>query len=295
MNYKKISGFADEICLDFRDQLTAVKKMGMNYICIRTANGKSIADFTPEEAESNLLPLLKEYEISVSSLGSPIGKIDINDEVSYVKQLMQLENLCKICHILDCKYIRVFSFYIPQDQDPDSYRDEVISKLKRFEEVARQYSVVLLHENEKDIYGDVGSRCLEILKAINSPNLAAAFDFANFVQCGEDPEKCWDLLKEYVDYIHIKDAVYSNRENVLCGTGDGQILPILKDAFEKEAYEGFLTLEPHLVIFSSLSGLEKGNPHDVILKNKFSSGEEGYQAQYQALLSILDQISTPEV
>ena len=100
---------------------------------------------------------------------------------------------------------------------------------------------------------------------------------------------------KYVDYIHIKDAVYSNRENVLCGTGDGQILPILKDAFEKEAYEGFLTLEPHLVIFSSLSGLEKGNPHDVILKNKFSSGEEGYQAQYQALLSILDQISTPEV
>ena len=49
------------------------------------------------------------------------------------------------------------------------------------------------------------------------------------------------------------------------------------------------------MIFSSLSTLEKGNPHDVVLKNRFSSGEEGYQAQYEALLDILKQITLPEV
>ncbi len=295
MIYQKISGFADEICPDFRKQLSSVKKMGMRYICIRSANGKNIAEFTPEEAEKELLPLLKEFMIGVSSLGSPIGKIDINDEIAYVRQLMQLENLCQICHILDCKFIRIFSFYMPDGQDPAVYQSEVISKMQRFEELARRYSIVLLHENEKGIYGDTGIRCLDILKSIDSPNLAAAFDFANFVQCKEDPEKCWNLLKDYVDYIHIKDAVYFNNENVLCGTGDGQILPILKDAFENQGYEGFLTLEPHLVIFTALSTLEKANPHDVILKNKYASGEEGYEAQYQALLSLLEGISRAEV
>lgn len=290
MNYQKISGFSDEICPDFRQQLKAVKRMGMNYICIRSANGKNIADFTPGEAETQLLPLLKEFEIGVSSLGSPIGKIDIRDEEAFAHQLMQLENLCKICHILDCRYIRIFSFYMPEDEDPAAYKDQVVAKMRRFVELADQYDVVLLHENEKGIYGDIGSRCQQIFEAITSPRLLAAFDFANFVQCGEDPAVCWDLLKDQVAYIHIKDAVYTNKENVLCGTGDGKILPILKDAFENKGYDGFLTLEPHLVIFTTLSSLEKANPHDVILKNKYASGEEGYEAQYRALLSVLDQI-----
>jgi len=295
MSYPYISGFADEICLDFRQQLQALTKMGMNYICIRTASGKNIAEFTPDEARDVLLPVLKEFNVRVSSLGSPIGKIGIRDEAAFELQMKQLENLCQVCHILDCRYIRVFSFYVPQDEDPAIYRDEVMAKLKQFEALASRYDVILLHENEKDIYGDTGARCLDILESVTSPHFAAAFDFANFVQCQEDPEVCWNMLKKYVSYIHIKDAVYSTRENVLCGTGDGKLLPILKDAFENSGYHGFLTLEPHLVIFSSLSTLEKGNPHDVVLKNKFSSGEEGYQAQYEALLDILKQINLPEV
>ena len=299
MDYQKISGFADEICRSFEDQLDAVRRMGMKYICIRSADVdgsgvRNIADFTPEEAKAWLFPLLSSRGIGVSSLGSPIGKIGIEDEPAFEKQLAQLENMCQVCHILGCSYIRIFSFYMPAGQDPALYADQVIGKMKKFVAIAERYDVILLHENEKDIYGDIGSRCAEIFKRIDSPYLRAAFDFANFVQCGEDTAECWELLKPYVVYIHIKDALYSNRENVLCGTGDGLILPILKDAFENLRYDGFLTLEPHLVIFSSLQTLEKGNPNDVILKNKFASGEEGYEAQYRALLDILAQIRNKE-
>ena len=291
MTYEMISGFADEICPGCQDQLDALRRIGMKYICIRSANGKSIADYTPEEAEEKLLPLLKEYGISVSSLGSPIGKIGIEDEPAFEKQLSQLENLCQVCHILDCRYIRIFSFYLPAGCDPKDYREAVIQKMKAFVALAEKYDVILLHENEKDIYGDIGSRCMDIFRQIESPHLKAAFDFANFVQCLDDPEKCWEMLKPFTEYIHVKDALFSNRENVLAGTGDGKLLPILKDAFENQHYHGFLTLEPHLFAFIALKDLEKGNPNDVTVKNRYASGEEAFEAQYQALSGILSEIN----
>lgn len=290
MKYTKISGFADEICPGFDEQLEALSRMGMDHICIRTADRKSIAAFTPEEAEENLLPRLRKAGVKVSSLGSPIGKTDIEKEEDYLLQLQQLENLCQICHLLDCRYIRVFSFYLPEDKDPASFRETVIERLRAFVAVAEKYDIILLHENEKGIYGDTGERCLDILRTIDSPYLKAAYDFANFVQCMEDPEACWEMLKPYVEYIHIKDALFSNKENVLCGTGDGKILPILTDAFRNLHYDGFLTLEPHLTIFTSLSSLEKGRSTDVALKDQYATGEEAYRAQYEALLGILEQI-----
>ena len=46
------------------------------------------------------------------------------------KQKNMLDTLCQISHVLDCKYIRIFSFYIPKGEEADPYKDEVISKLK---------------------------------------------------------------------------------------------------------------------------------------------------------------------
>lgn len=285
-----ISGFADEISTDFDVQLETVKRLGMSYISLRSADKKGIADYTPDEVKQNLAHRLESAGIGVSSIGSPIGKVGIEDEEGFEKQLHQLEDLCWIAKLLKCRYIRMFSFFIPEGKDPADYRDAVIEKLKKFSAVAEKHGVILIHENEKDIYGDTGARCKDILDTVGSDHFKAAFDFANFVQCGEDPQECWDLLKEHVVYIHIKDAVSTSKENVLCGTGEGKIPQILKQAIRDEGYTGFLTLEPHLVLFDSLQSLETTDAANVIKVNKYKTGAEGYEAQYRALLEILDAI-----
>ena len=285
-----ISGFADEISVDFDEQLATVKKLGMSYISLRSADKKGIADYTPDEVKQKLLPRLEAAGIGVSSLGSPIGKVGIEDEEGFQKQLRQLENLCWTAKLLNCRYIRMFSFYMPEGKDPADYRGAVIEKLRQFSAIAEKHGVILIHENEKDIYGDTGARCKDILDNVGSDHFKAAFDFANFVQCGEDPAACWELLKEHVVYIHIKDAVSNNKENVLCGTGEGKIAQILKQAIREEGYTGFLTLEPHLVLFDALQSLETAAATDIIKANKYKNGAEGYEAQYRALLGILDAI-----
>lgn len=285
-----ISGFADEISSDFDKQLETVTGLGMHYISLRSADGKGIADYTVEEVEEKLLPRLDKAGVKVSSLGSPIGKVGIEDEEGFEKQLAQLDTLCRICKVLDCKYIRMFSFYIPEGKDPEDYRETVIAKLEKFREVARKHEVTLIHENEKDIYGDIGKRCRVLMDALEDPYFKSAFDFANFVQCGEDTKECWELLKDTVAYIHIKDAVSTDKENVVSGTGEGKIKEILSQAINEEGYEGFLTLEPHLVLFDALASLETTAAENIIKENKAKDGAEGYTMQYRALCDILDAI-----
>ena len=290
MDHIVISGFADEIHPNLDQQLKVVKELGMHYICLRAADGKGIADYTLEEFQQNIQPRLEEAGVKISSLGSPIGKIDIDDQAAYEKQLEQLDTLCRICNSCGCRYIRMFSFWMPKDRNPDDFTEQVIKKLAGFAKVAEKYDVILIHENEKDIYGDIARRCKVILDRLASPHFKAAFDFANFVQCGEDTAECWELLKEHVVYIHIKDAVKSNNENVLCGTGDGQIPQLLKKIIREDGYQGFLTLEPHLVLFDTLQSLETEDASEVISHNKAKDGAEGYAMQYHALMDILNAI-----
>ena len=128
--YEKISGFADEISQDFDQQLKTVTDLGMKYICIRSAEHKGIADYTPEEVRTVLLPKLQAAGVGVSSLGTAIGKVEVDDEEGFAKQLEQLETLCETAKLLDCSFIRMFSFLIPKDADADSYTDVVLDKLR---------------------------------------------------------------------------------------------------------------------------------------------------------------------
>ncbi|MBB2507853.1 hypothetical protein G5S33_01245 [Staphylococcus cohnii subsp. cohnii] len=289
----EISGFSDEIVSDFQTQLKTVNELGMRYISLRGINDKNIGDYSVEMIKKDVVPRLKQWDIGVSSIGSPIGKIYINDENAFKKQLTMLKALCEISQLLNCQYIRIFSFYIPKEDNFDAYKDIVISKLKEFAKIAEQYNIILLHENEKDIFGDIAGRCKLILDEVNSPNFKAIFDFANFVQCGENTQDCYDLLSDDIAYIHIKDAVYKDNFNVLCGTGDGQIESILVQFFES-GYQGFLTLEPHLVVFDAIKDLELEHSTETIQNSAAKDGAEGYKMQYEALLKILSNINKKE-
>lgn len=282
-----ISGFADEIANDFRKQLETVTGLGMRYISLRSAYGKNIADYSLSEIEESIVPLLEEFGVRVSSLGSPIGKIGLHDKPAMEKQMMQLRELCRIAKRLNCRYIRVFSFYLPENERPEEAEAEVTAALRRFIAEAEAADIVLIHENEKDIYGDNLARNYSLMKTLGGEHFGLAFDFANFVQVGEDTLACWEALKDYVRYIHIKDAVASSRENVVFGTGEGQVREILDRAIRRDGYTGFLTLEPHLVLFDSLQSLELEQAHNIIKVDKAKDGASAYAMQYNALVNIL--------
>lgn len=282
----KISGFADEIDTMVDKQFEHLNKLGISYFEPRGIDGVNISDLTDEQCDI-LAEKMKRHGISVSSIGSPIGKIGINDDFEPHKQ--KLRRTAVIAKKLGAKYIRVFSFYIPQGEPYENYRDEVMRRMKEMCAVAEQEGVMLLHENEKGIYGDIAPRCLDILKTVNSPVLRAVFDPANFVQCGQStyPE-AYDMLAPYIEYMHIKDAL-PNGDVVPSGMGAGHLYEILS-ALAKADYDGFLSLEPHLGSFSGLDALETD---DKMTKLEKSSAEK-FTLAYESLMKIIERVQNDE-
>jgi sugar phosphate isomerase/epimerase len=284
----QISGFSDEIDASFDRQLQVTRELGMSAVCLRAADGRGIFEYSVEDARTSLLPRLEQAGVVVSALGSPFGKVSITDPEAVSRQLLQLNDVCEVANLLGAPRIRMFSYYMPSPETADAFAGQVIDHLGKAEAIARRHGVMLVHENEKHTFGDVGRRCQQVLDAIDSPFLQAAFDFANFVQCGDDPVACWELLNSRVGDIHIKDARTGDNRNVLCGTGDGNIAHILNRAIAG-GYRGALTLEPHLAHFDTFKKLERGADFSSDASH-YESGAAAYAAQLNALLGILDTI-----
>ncbi|MBQ7901340.1 MAG: sugar phosphate isomerase/epimerase [Clostridia bacterium] len=276
-----ISGFSDEISKNVTEQFEHLNKLGIEYFEPRGIDGTNISDLTIEQAHQ-LKATMDKYGIKASSIGSPIGKIGINDE--FEPHLEKLAHTIEIAKILGTKYIRIFSFFIPQGEDAASYRDEVIARMKAMTALAEREGVILLHENEKDIYGDIASRCHDVVTSVNSPNLRCVFDPANFVQCGQVTyPDAYELLGDYVEYMHIKDAL-SDGSVVPAGQGEGHVADIVKQLSAKN-YGGFFSMEPHLGSFEGLAALETGD--EMLKLDKSDAGK--FTLAYTEFKKIFDQ------
>lgn len=273
-----LSGFADEIDPALSKQMEVIKKLGMSHIEMRGVNGKGLVEYSVAEARE-IKKQLDDNGIRLSSLGSPIGKIKITDDFEPHFELYK--HTVELAHLMETPYIRMFSFFMPESQDPAQYRNQVMEQLGRFADYAKQNGVCLLHENEKDIYGDVASRCLEIMQLYYGDHFQAVFDFANFVQCKQDTLEAYELLKPYIRYVHIKDAVWATGDVVPAGMGDGHVAEILKK-LKDSGYQGYLSLEPHLSDFAGFQALEQG-----AAKKEKLDGEGAFTLAHQSLQNIL--------
>lgn len=242
MSNIKISGFYDEVSSDLKTQLDTIKEYGESYLCPRKINGKNIADYTLEEFQRDVKPMLDEYGVKFSSIGSPIGKMPLNDEEKYASQCKKLEELVKICQLMDCKYIRMFSFRgLSGDYEKDF--PKVVKKIRGFLDIVKGSGVILLHENEKRIWADTPERVLRLYNEINDPQFGLCFDASNYVQCGVDVPSAYRQLKDLTVYYHVKDCSKEKVE-VPVGMGIGDYENMIKDLVAR-GYDGFMTLEPH--------------------------------------------------
>lgn len=268
-----VTGFADEIDPELATQIQGLQEEGIAHIELRKVWSRHVVDLSNDQ-----LQLVKRdldaHSLKVSCLGSDIGKIGITE--SFEPHVARFLRAIEIARFFETDYMRIFSFFIPEGESPEVYRDEVLRRLRVLVKHAEDAGITLLHENEKAIYGDTGERCLDIFQYCPSPNLRAAFDPANFVQCRVRPvSEAYSLIKDYVDYVHIKDAHWGTGEVVAAGQGDGDIL-ILMNLLRERGYDGFLSIEHHLRptgVLAGTSGAQRFHIAAKALKNVL--GETG--------------------
>lgn len=286
MNIKyRLTGFADEIADDLTTQIESLKKLNIRYVEMRGVDGNNLI-FHSTDKVKEIKSRLDDAGIALSALGSPLGKIGI--EEPFEKHFEEFKRAVEIAHMMKTKNIRMFSFYIPEGKS-EVYRNQVFDRMGQFVDYATANDAVLLHENEKGIYGEKAKECRELMDAFAGEHFKAIFDFANFVQAGQDTLEAYELLKDDIAYVHVKDALAANGNVVPAGMGDGNVAAILRRLFES-GYEGFLSLEPHLFNFSGFAGLEKGKDAIAEGETKVLSGFEAFSLAHESLLRLLEKM-----
>lgn len=282
-----LSAFADEGGKTLAEQIKALKDNELTHIEPRGIDGVNISDYTSDMAKE-MRKILDENGIGVSAIGSPFGKIGIRDdfEPHFEKFKQTVENAC----ILGTENIRMFSFFIENEEDYAVCRDEVMERLAKLCDYSLKSGIWCCHENEKGIYGDTDDRCLDILTTLKG-KIKGVFDPANFIQCGVDILPAYEKLKDHIEYMHIKDARFSDGFVVPPGTGDGHIRELL-ELFSKKDGKRFLTLEPHLKVFDGLEALEQAGGTADKLKDDYTykTNSEAFSAAASALHLILAKI-----
>ena len=283
MTKYSIFAFADEADSLIPGQIEAMKRNGLKGLEIRNVDGTNITDISLEKAKE-VHKLLSDNGLVTWSIGSPIGKQKIAKD--FAPELERFKHTLELAHELKAGNIRLFSFFMPKDEDPAIYRNEVIDRMGQFVEVARGSGINLCHENEKGIYGDIADRCLDLHQQL--PELKGIFDPANFVQCHDDTIRGWQLLKDHIHYLHIKDALI-NGDVVPAGHGAGNVAYIVKE-FLAQGGEA-MTIEPHLRIFAGLKELEENGDIGAI-GNQFAypTANDAFDAACNALKAVLEAV-----
>jgi sugar phosphate isomerase/epimerase len=245
-----LSAFSDEYADGLVEQCKALNDFGISYMEMRGVNGKNVSTLTKAEILEAKRTLL-DYGIKVSSIGSPLGKIKIDGDLK--GHLETAKRVFETANELGAKYIRMFSFYLPEGKTREECRGQVCDELEKLLLLADSYGVTLCHENEALIYGESPEKCLEIVEYFDG-KLKCVFDMGNFVLDGYNPMDAYKLLEKHVEYFHIKDALYAGAI-VPAGKGEAQIKEILDLYKATGKKDTFITLEPHLQTFSGLNAL----------------------------------------
>lgn len=274
-----MSAFADEYADSFDEQLEALARHGIGYLEIRHADKKNIKDFTEDDVKC-VETALRANGIKLSSLGSPIGKVKLTDDID--AHMDAAKRMFETAERLGAPYVRMFSFYSDSGFG-ESERKQVFENVERLLELAAPHGLTLCHENEARIFGESPERCLELLEHFGG-RLKAVFDMGNFVLDGHKPyPDAYNKLFPYIEYFHIKDSLYEGAI-VPAGKGEASIAEILKEHMARTEKDFFVSLEPHLETFSGLHALvgkKFENPY------KFENKQVAFDYAVESLKEIM--------
>jgi len=242
----KLSAFADEVTNDFLGQIKYLAREKVSYIEPRFISKKNIMNLSKNELNV-AKKMIQDYGLKVSAIGSPIGKVKLDEP--FQPHLDKFKHAVELAQFFETPYIRMFSYYAPQGENIDDFRDEVIERMAAKVKILKDTNITMVHENEANIYGHTAEHCVEMIESVNSPKLRLVYDPANFVwgeKITDNVKSCWPLMKPYVVHVHIKDWKLGSKDvGSIPGEGDGQIKELLAELAAID-YDGCLTMEPHL-------------------------------------------------
>ena len=313
-----LSAFADEAAnrKTAIEQMAALSALGLKHYSPRfvdvsgSGTVKHVVELSEEEL-SELKQIHAEYGMSVTSIGSRVGKIKLLDKedgshnkfVATEEYLNgEVANTIRAALALDAKLIRGFSFYHPKGEPPEPYVEEAVERIAPIVDEFAKHGITYALEVEANLVGQNGRMLAALAEGLNRENLVVIFDGGNLSSQNMSPVECFEeykAMRDHIGWIHIKDyridpslewKGYVDEDRlknfVPANIGDSGHEMILRDfrehvpaATERMQKLGaagtFLELEPHLKGGGQFGGF---------------SGPDGMGVAVRSLCSLLDYV-----
>jgi sugar phosphate isomerase/epimerase len=295
-----VSAFADEAGPSCEAQIAALQRAGYKHIDIRGIDGHNISALPVDKAEG-IRKKLDAAGITVAMFGSPLGKIDIADDMKI--DLDKLAHMGKLREVLGCNAVRIFSYYNKDNkQSPAVWKAESLSRLKQLRDLAGELGLVLYHENESHIFGDTSENVLAIAKELRGPGKPGSnatfrmiYDFDNYNRTNKPAWNIWLEQRDHVDAFHLKDSDAAGHHTPV-GQGIGGVREILADALAR-GFVGPFSLEPHLQHSPAVLATVAETGMDSKANQKFAdmSAADCFHAAASVATKLLGELKAPVV
>jgi len=313
-----LSAFADEGAnrKTALEQFSTLAAIGLRYYSPRfmdlqgTGQVSHVVDLSAADLKA-LAKLQQEFGLSVTSIGSRIGKVKLNDvddgsHNRYVPlekyQKTEVTKTIRAAQALGTKLVRGFSFYHPVGTKPEDHVTQACDQIGKIVDQCAEAGLLYGLEIEPNLVGETGPLLARIAKQVRHPNMVLIYDGGNIAAQNKNRMQClsefldmlpylgWMHIKDYsidttltwtgaVDEARLKNFVPAN----VGDTGHDSILrelrthlPKLEKRLAKLGVPGFfLEVEPHLKGGGQFGGF---------------SGPDGLGVAVRALCSVLDYV-----
>lgn len=255
----KLSMNLDEVADNFSDALKFVIKNEVNFVELRTINGKNLALLSLDETKV-IAKSIREYGITVSAIASPLFKwytknsvqtsydgFGFNPNLNLQAKKSLIVHVIKQAKILGTNKIRIFSG-LRESENDNAMNQEDRKLLEYGLKLAQSEGVFLLLENEPACRIATFKDYLETLIYFKNKGLMSWMDIANFYEIGEAiSSEMFEQLSGFIKYVHIKDPKGISQHHYL-PVGEGYInyKRITPELINNLASETFYSIETHV-------------------------------------------------
>jgi L-ribulose-5-phosphate 3-epimerase len=257
----KVAVITDEISQDFEHALKiASEEFGLGFVELRGMWGKNLMKLDSGEIDK-ARRLLERYRLQVSSIASPIYKVDwpgapiskysprdkFGADFTFEQQPELIEHALEMVQAFNTTNLRIFDYW--RLENPAPYRAAMDEKLIEAATKASRRAVTVLLENEHECNTATAAESVRTLNAVRLPNFKLNWDPGNAAARGDIPyPNGYSLLpKERIGYMHCKDLVRKQdgkTEWMAMGRGAIDYLGMFR-ALRKGGYRGVVSLETH--------------------------------------------------
>lgn len=277
----KLSVFSDEVSQDLDIAIEFAKKYDLDGVELRSVYDKGPFDWTADDAKL-IAKKLKDNSLEVCCLSLPFYKCEIDSPEERAAHLNGLKKSLEYADLLGCRLVRGFDFW-RHDSAGEPPMDEIVSAYGPVVDMLKGTGITLAMEIEPSTWAANVKMTRDVIAAIGAPEVRALWDGANLLwsETGEVPAAGYEIIKDMVVHVHIKDGVRAGgkTEAVKIGTGESDVSAQLK-LLKRDGYAGWFSLETHYRLSRELS------EEALKLPSGHAFSEGGYAASAESMESL---------